>query len=549
MNRIPLRSPREFPALMSRFHQAGLVWILFAALGTGAWSASGAPRPAPKRPNILFALADDWGGGHAGAYGCTWVRTPAFDRVAREGLLFHRAYTPNAKCAPSRASILTGRNSWQLKEAGNHLGFFPIEFKTFTETLRENGYFVGLTAKGWAPGIARATDGSPRELIGTLFDARRLVPPTPDILPNDYAGNFEAFLDARPDDQPWFFWYGSKEPHRPFAPGSGASQGRKTSDIDRVPAYWPDNEVVRNDMLDYALEVEHFDGQLAHMLALLEARGELENTIVVVTSDNGMAFPRAKGQAYEAGTRLPLAIRWPAGISSPGRAVHEFVSFIDFAPTFLEVAQVPWSESGMQSSPGRSLTDLLFAKQDGAAGAGRDHVLFGQERHDVGRPGDVGYPIRGIIKDGLMYLQNFAPDRWPACNPETGYLNTDGGPTKTEILGTRYDPDLRRFWELSFGLRGAEELYDLRTDPDCMHNLAGQTRHASAQSRLREQLHAELTEQGDPRMRGEGDLFDRYPVAPPEMRNFYEKFLRGEAPKTDWVLDSDYEKPTAPARR
>ncbi len=80
-----------------------------------------------KRPNILFCLADD-AGMHFGAYGCPWVDTPAFDRLARDGLLFQQAYTCNAKCAPSRASILTGRNSWQLKDAANHQCYFPAEF-------------------------------------------------------------------------------------------------------------------------------------------------------------------------------------------------------------------------------------------------------------------------------------------------------------------------------------------------------------------------------------------------------------------------------------
>ena len=108
-----------------------------------------------KRPNILLVLADDWGCGDAGAYGSTWIKTPAFDRLTNEGLRFDNAYTPNAKCGPSRANILTGRNSWQLKEAGNHVAFFPLEFKTYPEVLKNHGYFVGTTGKGWAPGTAR----------------------------------------------------------------------------------------------------------------------------------------------------------------------------------------------------------------------------------------------------------------------------------------------------------------------------------------------------------------------------------------------------------
>ena len=94
---------------------------------------------AAERPNILFAIADDWSFGHAGVYGCDWVRTPNFDRLAKEGILFQRAYTPNAKCAPSRAIILTGRNSWQLENAGNHMTIFPPKFGGWVELLEANG--------------------------------------------------------------------------------------------------------------------------------------------------------------------------------------------------------------------------------------------------------------------------------------------------------------------------------------------------------------------------------------------------------------------------
>ena len=85
------------------------------------------------------------------------MQTPAFDRVAREGMLFANCYTPNAKCAPSRAAILTGRNSWQLQAVANHVPYFPPEFKTFSEALDEQGWFVGHTTKGWAPGVATNT--------------------------------------------------------------------------------------------------------------------------------------------------------------------------------------------------------------------------------------------------------------------------------------------------------------------------------------------------------------------------------------------------------
>ncbi len=518
---------------MVRFFLCVFAWAV-SALGVAyAQSAASA------RPNILFALADDWGYGHAGAYGCKWVKTPAFDRVARDGVLFTHAYTPTAKCAPSRASILTGRNPWQLKAAANHWCYFPPEFKTYAEALEENGYFVGRTLKGWAPGVAKDASGKPRQMAGKPFNKRTLTPPTKGISSNDYAANFEDFLDASPKGQPWCFWYGCVEPHRDYEYGSGAAKGgKKTTDLPRVPGYWPDNETVRNDMLDYAFEVEHFDTHLGRMLAALEKRGLLDNTLVVVTGDNGMPFPHDKGQTYCDSNHLPLAVMWKGALQAPGRTVDDYVSFIDLAPTFVEVAGISWEKTGMAPAQGRSLTDILFASQNGQGHPARDHVILGRERNDIGRPHDEGYPVRGIVKGDVLYLHNFEPSRWPACNPETGYLDVDGSPTKTEVLKARTDPATKKYWDACFGKRGAEELYDLKSDPDCLNNLAGK-KDASA---LKKQLFDELKAQEDPRALGNGKVFDEYPHANEKMRGYYERLGAGAKIPADWVNASDFEK-------
>lgn len=495
-----------------------------------------------SRPNILFCIADDASYPHMGAYGCSWVKTPGFDRVAREGLLFTNAYTPNAKCAPSRACILTGRNSWQLKEAGNHMAFFPPEFKTYVEALAEAGYCVGKTAKGWAPGVAVDAQGKRRNLAGPAFNSQRSKPPASGISSIDYAGNFAQFLKSCPGKKPWCFWYGGFEPHRRYEYGSGVKKaGKQISDIDRVPAYWPDNEVIRNDMLDYAYEIEHFDRHLSRMLQRIEARGELDNTLVVVTADNGMPFPRIKGQEYELSNHLPLAIMWPRGIKVNNRVIDDYVSFIDFAPTFIEAAGLDWEQTGMQPATGRSLFDLFQSTKSGQVNPARDHVLIGKERHDIGRPHDHGYPIRGIVKSGVLYLQNFEPDRWPAGNPETGYLNCDGSPTKTAILDLRRDGTQQKFWELAFGKRSSEELYVIRDDPECMQNLAERPEYQKVKQNLKQQLHTELQAQQDPRMAGNGGVFEAYQYSDPRTRNFYERYIKGEPLKAGWVNQTDFE--------
>ena len=509
---------------------------LFFALGQAAPPAAPA---VPSRPNVLLAIADDWGL-HAGAYGTGWIRTPAFDRVAREGLLFTRAYTPMAKCAPSRAILLTGRHLWQLEAAANHLSYFPARFKTWPEALAEKGWHVGFTGKGWAPGVANDARGQPRALTGRAFQKRKGPAPTPAVSAIDYAANFVDFLDAAPAGTPWCFWYGAFEPHRPFTFQSGVRQGGKQlSDIDRVPGYWVEHETVRHDMLDYAFEVEHADRHLERMLVELEKRGLIGQTLVIVTSDHGMAFPRVKGHAYHDANHIPLAIRWPAGIRAPGRVIDDFVDFTDLAPTILQTAGIAPKESGLETVAGRSLRPIFQSRRSGQVMAERDHVLVGKERTDVGRPHDAGYPIRGIATFQYLYLRNYEPGRWPAGNPETGYLDTDGSPTKSLILElgrqNRADP----FWQLNFGFRPAEELYDLRADPDCVRNIASDIGRGPHLRALRARLERALKAQGDPRMFGKGHIFDEYP--PTSGAGFYERFMHGEKPAANWVNETDFE--------
>lgn len=518
-----------------------LLYTLILPLTATGWQSVPENSRQNDRPNILFAIADDASWKHFGAYGCDWVKTPAFDRVAADGILFTHAYTPNAKCAPSRSCILTGRNSWQLEEAANHSPEFPAKFRTYVEALGENGYWTGSTAKGWAPGDPGEINGKRRELTGPKFDEHTTTPPARYISNNDYARNFEAFLEARPEGKPFCFWYGSTEPHRAYEFGAGEKYaGKRPDDIDEVPAFWPDADTIRTDMLDYAFELEYFDQHLQRMLEKLEEMGELQNTIVIVSADNGMPFPRIKGQVYEYSNHLPLAIMWPGGIKNPGRVVDDFVSFIDFAPTWLEVAGLSDEAAGMQPVTGKSLTEIFDTEKEGQVTASRNSVLVGKERHDVGRPDDQGYPVRGIFMADYLYLRNYEPDRWPKGNPETGYLNCDGSPTKTYILDTRRKKGSMEFWQLNFGKRTSEELYNVAEDPFCLNNLAEDIKFAGLKKELEKEMTARLREEGDPRMAGNGEVFDNYPYSG-AVRNYYNRYMSGEDIPAGWVNKSDFD--------
>lgn len=496
-----------------------------------------------ERPNILFAIADDWSFGHASAYGCKWTNTPNFDEIAKRGLLFTRTYTPNGKCAPSRACILTGRNSWQLKEACNHYCEFPSEFKSFPEALADNGYFVGMTGKGWGPGRALSADGKPREIAGKVYAKLKTKPPAQGISANDYSGNFRQFLKANDSKKPWCFWYGTTEPHRGYQWRVGIEKGgKKLSDIDKVPSFWPDNETVRTDMLDYAYEVEHFDMHLGKIIESIKAAGQFDNTIIVVTSDHGMPFPRCKGQAYDYSNHVPMAISFPKKIKAAGRTIDDYVSFIDLAPTLIEASGLSWSDSGMQTSRGKSLFDIFSSEKSGQVIPSRDHVLIGKERHDIGRPNDVGYPIRGIVKDNKLFLQNFEIDRWPAGNPETGYLNCDGGPTKSLILNLRRKNGSDPYWNKNFGKRPAVEFFDLAKDAGCVNNLSSLPESKNEIESMRNLMVRELLSQNDRRMLGDGDYYDKIPYVGRGQKDFYNRYMAGEKLNSGWVNKEDFEK-------
>jgi N-sulfoglucosamine sulfohydrolase len=513
--------------------------LLFALVGIQTGHAAEKRNELPKRPNILFCIADDQSFPHAGAYGCKWVKTPAFDQVARQGILFTNAFTPNAKCAPSRSCILTGRNPWQLEAAANHVPFFPAKFKTYAESLIENGYHVGYTAKGWAPGDPGKIGGKKRELLGPAYSAIKTVPPAKFISDVDYAANFEAFLKDNSDGKPFCFWFGSNEPHRPYEFKAGAKKGGKSpSEIDKVFDFWPDNDTVRNDLLDYAFEIEYFDSHIGKMLKLLKEKGLLENTIVIITADNGMPFPRIKGNAYMLANHLPLAVMWPKGIKNAGRIVSDFVSFTDFAPTFLEVAGISEKKSGMQPMEGKSLVPIFTNTQNDKF---RDFMVIGKERTDLGRPDDQGYPIRGIVSGDFLYLRNYHPERWPAGNPETGYMDCDGSPTKSFILNDRRSKGKSWYWDLCFGKFPGEELYQVTNDQECITNLAGKTEYNAVKIKLIKQMTGKLKKDGDPRMFGKGDIFDTYPYSE-DTRNFYNRFMSGEKLKAGWINETDIEK-------
>lgn len=479
---------------------------------------------AADRPNILFAISDDQSYPYASAYGVPSIYTPAFDRVAREGVLFTNAITASPGCSPSRASILTGRFTWQNEHAGTHASLFSNKFATYPRLMQKAGYHVGYTGKGWGPGNFK--DGNFTENpAGPNYNVNSEK--TPDgIRRTDYAASFAKFLAERKTDQPFCFWYGASEPHRSFGPGIGIAHGGQPKDVS-VPKFLPDTPEVRSDILDYEFEIEWFDSHLGKMLAELERRGELDNTIVVVTSDNGMAFPRAKANCYEYGIHMPLAIRWGSQVKG-GRTVVDMVSLTDLMPTYLEASKVAHPNEFPMA--GKSLMPILLSDKQGQVDPNRTATFSARERHSSSRYNNLAYPQRCIRTKQFLYIRNFRPERWPAGAPRKygkgnyatkadadqlgnehgGYHDIDACPTLTHMIEGIQDPNMKRFLDLAVQHRPAEELFDIQSDPDCLNNLAASASHQQIKQELSGRLETYLRDTGDPRVLDGGDVFESY---------------------------------------
>lgn len=472
-------------------------WVVLWALIPGTLWPAEHGRAQASPPNILFAIADDWGWPHAGVYGDPVVKTPTFDRLARDGVLFDHAYVSSPSCTPSRAAILTGQWHWRLEESANLWSTLQKRFPVYPDLLERAGYHVGFTRKGWGPGRL-APGGRERNPAGPQFQ------------------NFKVFLEKRPQGKPFCFWFGSHDPHRGYRRGSGKESGMKLEDI-RLPRCLPDSVEVRSDVADYYWEVQRFDREVGELLTELKKRGELDDTIVVMTGDNGMPFPRCKGNIYDSGARVPLVIRWPAKVKR-ARRVQDFVSLTDLAPTFLEAGGL----EPLDVMTGRSLMKVLTAEGSGRVAATRGHVILGKERHVVAQeaPDRGGTPMRALRTHDFLYIRNFRPERWPAGTPNweraqmpgAWYGDCDNGPTKSYMIDHRDDDELhRKLFQLAFGKRPREELYDLRKDPHQLVNVAADPASGEIKKELSARLVTELRESKDPRALGEGDRFDKYP--------------------------------------
>jgi arylsulfatase A-like enzyme len=503
------------------------------------------------RPNILFAFADDWGR-YASVYAKLQgkdslnhlIDTPNFDRIANEGALFTNALVPAPSCTPCRSSVLSGRYFWNTRLGAILQGaVWDDQIPTYPRMLQDTGYHTGHTYKTWGPGVPAGispTGGPERHFTkagakfnGFSFMATKAVESGDSIeeakapLYQEVRDNFVDFLEQRPENSPFCYWWGPTNTHRSWKKGSGKELWNIDPDDlkGKMPKFFPDVHDVREDVADYLGECLALDRSLGVLLHELEDRGELDNTLIVVSGDHGIpGFPRAKCNLYDIGCEVSLMARLPGAIE-PGTIIEDMTNLMDIAPTFLEIAGLsPDPKMDGKSLWGR-LTGQIPTKEDNS-------VVIGRERH-VGqaREGNLPYPQRAIRTPDFLYIYNFAPDRWPMGEPQgmddlnappipweeienetrRVYPDLDASPTKAWMIHHRAEPQHTNNFLLGFDKRPKEELYDLKKDPDSMLNVATDPVYETIRSDLKKRLFNLLKNHKDPRV---CDHIPRYENSP-----------------------------------
>ncbi len=432
----------------------------------------------PKRPNILLLMSDNQSADHLGCYGDKSVKTPNIDKLAKKGLIFKNAYCSAPSCSPARASMLTGQDIWNLGEAANLWSSFP-KVKVYSQLMEASGYHIGIEGKGWGPGDEAVT-GWEQNPGGTRYNS------------------FEEFFNEVEKGQPWMYWYSSRDPHRPYKKEGWKNSGIQLDSI-FVPPYLPDNIEVRKDIADYYDEIQRFDEEVGSYISLLKEMGELENTMIIVCSDNGWQMPRGLANLYDFGTKIPVIISWP-DFFTPGREIEDFINIKDFAPTFLELAGI----TKPKQMNAQSFVDILTSEKQGVINPQRDHVIMARERHAFVRRGGLGYPGRAIRTNDYLFIKNYEPERWPAGDPplygdvDAHMLHYDA-PTKIYMLKNKNSQDIKPLFDLAFSKRPEYELYNIKEDPFQMNNLSQVDEYKPIFEALLSKLNTYLVKTNDPR--------------------------------------------------
>jgi len=431
---------------------------------------------AAERPNILLMLSDDHSYPFVSAYGDANVKTPTLDRLAAEGMKFHRFFTACPQCVPSRAAYMTGRSPVAARMT-RFTSPLPRDEIAFPEILREKaGYYAGICGRTFHLDGAPRADPAIRELyekhhLQTFADRVDFLNTCPDA---QVAAQLAAFLEKKPADKPFFMWANFSDPHHPW---NAPEEFRPDPKSLKLPAHWPDLPGMREQLADYCAEVNRVDRTVAGVLDVLAQRGLLDKTLIVFAGDNGQALPHGKGSLYDPGSNVPLLVRWPGAVK-PGGDSRELLSNEDIAPTLLAAAGLPAHER----MSGVSFLPLL----KGEPHAPRKYVFVERGPHGSAPVSvnmtNAGYDLaRAVRSDRYKLIYN--------CTPWIPYAPVDsaGGQGWSQIKAAHAEGKLPAPLAATYFTtpRPVYELYDLVADPSELNNLSGKPELAVTERELR----------------------------------------------------------------
>jgi len=464
------------------------------------------------RPNVLWLVTEDFGP-YLAAFGDSTIHdyTPNLNRLAAEGVIYPHLFSPSGVCAPSRAAIATGMYPSSI--GANHMrtGSYtevtglpayeaipPPEVKMMSEVLRRNGYYCTNNSKHdyqFKPPVTAWNESS------NYAHWRKRAEGQPFFSIFNFTTTHESGL---------FEPYGFRQMEQRFymaGDTSFRSKSQNASWMDRtaeeetpvhvpkdldfpIPPYLPDTEVVRRDMWKMYNNIAEMDKQLGAVLDQLEADGLLDSTIIFFYGDHGGPLPRQKRLIYDSGLNTPMIIRFPDGFQA-GTVDSQLVSFIDFAPTLMSLADI---------EPPAHLQGQAFLGKHQPPQE-RDYIHAAADRFD-------GFTdaIRAVRDQRFKYIRNY--------RPEQGYYlpvtYRERIPTMQELLRMKEEGTLDAAQAQWFReSKPKEELYDCKNDPHELNNLADDPAYAEKLSELRTELDRWLEAIGDQPNLPERELIDQ----------------------------------------
>ncbi len=444
--------------------------LLSCVLVVLSWLALQPVLEAAQPPNLVFMIADDCTYLDLEVYGGQ-AKTPNLNRFAKQGLQFSRCFQTAPMCSPTRHNIYTGIYPVKSGAWPNHTCVYPGT-KSIAHYLKAAGYRVALSGK---------THIAPRE--SSPFEYSNEFKSADPYGDNPYQSLDRLIADSKKAKSPFCIFACSNEPHTPYTKGDPAQY---PPDSLRLPPSFVDTKETRESFSKYLAEITYFDAQCGALLKLLERHGVADNTLVMVVTEQGSAFPFAKWTCFELGLTSGMIVRWPRNVK-PATKTNALVEYVDVAPTFLDAAGV----AVPKTMDGKSFVNVL-------RGESKEHKRYTFGLHTTRGiiNGSDFFGIRSCGTKTHRYIRNL--------HPETTFTNavTRKGGDRADFWSSwvaRAEAGDRHAIEMvkKYQHRPAEELYDVAADPHCMNNLIDDPKQEETVAELRRELDAWMKSQGD----------------------------------------------------